>query len=224
MQLVETNTNQELAELNAKVDRLTEILEAQEKRQQALEELKNDMIPMVNHGIKLTIDELAEIGNDFKLEDLFYLMKRMLRNTALINRMMDQAEAMSSLLNEVELLGPQVMHSTIQTLDRLEREGYFRFAQGGMYIADQVVREFDEEDVRALGDNIVTILKTVRHMTQPEIMSMADKAIGAMEAPVEEAPSTLQLLRDLSDPKVRRGIARTLNMLKSLADETPENN
>ncbi len=29
--------------------------------------------------IKLTIDELAEVGNEFQLEDLLYLVKRVLR-------------------------------------------------------------------------------------------------------------------------------------------------
>ena len=60
----------EIALLHEKVDRLTALLEAQERRQQAFEELKQDMIPIVNNAIKLSIEELAEIGTEFKLEDL----------------------------------------------------------------------------------------------------------------------------------------------------------
>lgn len=213
------HTAEELAQLHRKVDRLTLLLEAQEKRQRAFEELKDDAVPIVNHAIKITIDELAEVGNDFSLEDLFYLLKRVLRNTDLILKMMDQLEALSSLMDEAELLGPQVFHQAVITLDEMERKGYFKFAQGGLYVTEQIVTEFDEQDVRALGDNIVTILKTVRHMTQPEIMALADKAIGAVEEPVDEVPSTLSLLKQLNDPSVRRGLARTLNMLKSISDD-----
>ena len=82
----------QMALLLEKIDHLTEQVEAQRRRQQELEELQHDLIPIVNHAIKLSINELAEIGNEFKLEDLLYLMKRMLRNTHLLIGLMDQLE------------------------------------------------------------------------------------------------------------------------------------
>jgi uncharacterized protein YjgD (DUF1641 family) len=96
----------------------------------------------------------------------------------------------------------------------------------GWNIVERIVTEFSEEDVKALGDNIVTILGTVRTMTQPEILNLANNAIGAIEAtPVEDEDiSALGLLRELSDPQVRRGMARMLNIVKALADEPGANN
>ena len=44
----------------------------------------------------------------------------------------------------------------------MEREGYFAFARGGWRIVERIVTEFSEDDVNALGDNIVTILNTVK--------------------------------------------------------------
>jgi uncharacterized protein YjgD (DUF1641 family) len=89
---------------------------------------------------------------------------------------------------------------------------------------DRIVTEFSEEDVRALGDNIVTILYTVRNMTQPEILELANKSLAAIRPEEEiqpESVSTWSLLRELSDPKVRVGMARLLNLLKVLADQPP---
>ena len=81
--------------------------------------------------------------------------------------------------------------------------------------------EFSEDDVKALGDNIVTILTTLRSMTQPEIMNMTNSALNAIQD--EPAPagdvSMWALLRDLNDPKVRKGMARLMNMLKVIADQ-----
>ncbi len=212
--------NNELALLHQKIDYLTEQLEAQRRRQEALEELQRDLIPIVNHAIKLTIDELAEIGLEFELGDLLYLLKRLLRSIPLLLRMLDQLEAISALGDEAQLLGKQVFSNLVETLDRLEREGYFAFARGGWYIAEQVVSEFSEEDVRALGDNIVIILRTIRNMTQPEVMALANNAVEAIrnEGP-EDDLSLWGLMREISDPKVRRGFARLLNMIKALADQ-----
>lgn len=214
----------EIALLHEKVDRLTALLEAQERRQRALEELQQDAIPIVNHAIKLSIDELAEIGTEFKLEDLLYLFKRLLRSIDKLNMMLDQVEALSDLQHEAELLGPQVFHVVVQELDRMERAGYFAFAQQSWDIVERIVTEFDEEDVKALGDNVVLILRTIRNMTQPEIMALVNNAVDAIRVdrqPMPENVSTLALLRELNDPQVRRGLARLLNMVKAVA-ETPE--
>ena len=212
----------DLVLLNQKIDYLTEILEAQRKRQLEFEELQRDMVPIVNHMIKLSIEELAEIGNDFQFEDLLFLLKRLLRNTPLLIELMDRLESAHGLLEEFELMGKPMFNQMVEKLDVMERQGYFNFAREGWQIAERVVEEFDEEDVRALGDNIVTILTTIRRMTQPEIMALANNAIGAIsEVPVDtpEKVSTLDLLRELSDPQVRRGMVRLLGMIKVLADQ-----
>jgi uncharacterized protein YjgD (DUF1641 family) len=105
----------------------------------------------------------------------------------------------------------------------MEREGYFTFARGGWRIVEKIVTEFDEEDVNALGDNIVTIIRTVRNLTQPEIMNMTNEALSAIQqTPVsEQNVSMLALLREMSDPKVRKGLARVLTIVKTLADQPP---
>ncbi|MCJ7567504.1 MAG: DUF1641 domain-containing protein [Anaerolineales bacterium] len=216
-----TMTATDIESIHKKLDYLTEYVEAQQKRQQEFDELKQDAIPIANHMIKLSIDELAEIGTEFQVEDLFYLLKRLLRNTGMLLRLVDILEAGMDLTEELKPIGLQAFSDMVETLDRLEREGYFTFMREGWGIVERIVQEFNEDDVRALGDNIVAILKTVRRMTQPEILSLADQAISAIQpsAAEEEDVSTLALLRELSDPKVRRGMSRILNLLKALADQ-----
>jgi uncharacterized protein YjgD (DUF1641 family) len=215
----------DLETLHQKVDLIAEQMQAQQRRQMELQELQQDLIPVMNHMIKLSIDELAEIGTEFQLEDLIFLLKRVLRNTRLISRLMDMVEGGAGLIDELTPIGNQAFSTTVETLDRLEREGYFSFAQEGWNIVERIVHEFSEEDVRALGDNIVTILTTVRNMTQPEILALANNAITAIN-PQEEVEdiSTLRLIRELGDPRVRRGMARLLNMVKALDDHAADGN
>jgi uncharacterized protein YjgD (DUF1641 family) len=217
----------DLAELNQKIDLLTsqvvymnEQLEYQRQRLQAFEELKNDLVPIANHMFRLTIDELAEIGSDFQVEDLFFLVKRLLRDTDLLVRVLDRMEGIMDLADEGQLLGKQVFNNTVEKLDLLEQQGYFTFARGAAYIMERIVSEFSEEDVRALGDNIVTILSTVRNMTQPEVLSLANQVVDSVRDEPDSAElSTIGLLRELGDPKVRKGMARMLRIVKGLADQ-----
>lgn len=207
--------------LTAQVAALTAHAEVEQRRQREFDELKNDAIPIVNHMIKLSIDELADVGSEFEIEDLFFLLKRVVRNTHMLMAMFDRFEALMGFTDEAELLGQQVFNYTVEQLDQFERDGYFDFARESWRIVERVVTEFSQEDVRALGDNVVTILNTVRNMTQPEIMSLANNAVGAIqeELPDSEKVSTWALLRELGNPKVRRGMARMINLLKALDEQ-----
>lgn len=215
------NGNNNLA---TKLNYLIDQFELQGKRQEELNELKDDLIPVANHMIKLSIDELADIGTEFQAEDLLFLIKRLLRDTHLLVGLLDRLEAGVELIEETQQIGQGVFNQAVFTLDRLERDGYFNFAREGWKIFNRIVTEFSEDDIQALGENIVTILNTVKNLTQPEIMSMTNNALKAIqEEPVTEKDiSMFALLRDLSDPQVRRGLARLMNLLKVIADQ-PEN-
>ena len=208
-------------QLDTKLDAVIAYVDDQRRRQADMDEFKNDVLPIANHMVKLSIDELAEIGSDFQLEDMFFLVKRLLRDVNLLTDLLGRMESAVELFDEVQVIGNQAFHQAVLELDRMEREGYFNFARGGWQIIQRIVEEFDEDDVNALGDNIVAILTTVKNLTQPEIMDLTNNALSAFnEEPVPDGNvSVFQLLRDMSDPKVRRGMARLMNMVKVLADQ-----
>lgn len=224
LELIESHANGNGIVLE-KLDYLTRQYDEQIKRQDELNELKEDLLPIANHMIKLSIDELAEIGTEFQVEDLLFLLKRLLRDTHLLVSLLDRLESTVELADETSRIGQQVFNQAVLSLDRLEREGYFTFAQGGWRIIERIVNEFNEEDIDALGENIVTILTTVRNLTQPEIMSLTNNALQAIQNdPVTDGNISMwALLRDFNDPKVRKGMARLMNMLKVIADQ-PEIN
>ncbi|MEN8241542.1 MAG: DUF1641 domain-containing protein [Chloroflexota bacterium] len=195
--------------LHQKVDSIMVYMAEQQQRQQSFEELKNDMIPIANHMIKLTIDELAEIGTEFRSEDLFFLVKRLLRNTNLLIKMTDTLESAMGFTDEASILGKQMLNQAVMQLDAMEQKGYFRFGSEGLKILDSVVTEFGEEGLQDIGENVVPLLQMVRQMTA-----------ALTEAPSEgKPPSALGLLREINDPQVRRGMAKMLEVLKSLAPE-----
>ncbi|MGI9197002.1 MAG: DUF1641 domain-containing protein [Candidatus Nanopelagicales bacterium] len=145
-----------------------------------------------------------------------------LQMTEIQEELAEQRRTREMLLQLTELSGP-VMEMLTARMAELEAKGYFTFAQGGLEIADRVVTSFSEDDVRALGDNVVLILNTVKEMTQPEVMNLLSRtAIEVQEiedAPAGPPPSTLALLKQMRDPDVRRGLARTLTVLRSLGSQ-----
>ncbi len=204
-----------------KLDYLVQQAEAQRRSREEMDELKRDLLPIGNQMIKLTIDELAEIGSEFQAEDLLYLVKRLLRDTQLLSQMLDQLEAAAGLLDETSRIGKQVFNQSVVALDQMERQGYFTFARGSWRVFENVVKELNEEDLNRLGDNIGRVLDIVKRLTQPEFLTLVDNALNALQAkPSGDGNVSLwALLRELSDPQARQGMARMLNAVKALATE-----
>jgi uncharacterized protein YjgD (DUF1641 family) len=218
--------DQAMVELNEKVDALTTHVEflaeearQQKKRRQEWDELKSDLTPIAGEVYRLSVQQLDEVEGYVQLEDIFRVLKRLMRNTRNIEQMLDQLESISELSSELTPLTEEMFLMLMTRLDEMERKGYFTFVQGGMEILDTVVSNFTEDDVRQLGDNIVLILNTVKEMTQPEAMQLLrNTATVMMEEQVPEKVSMFYLMRQFNDPAVRRGLARTMNVLRTVSD------
>jgi uncharacterized protein YjgD (DUF1641 family) len=213
------------AELNAKIDALTtqvvylsEQAHLAERQRQERAELVRDVTPIADQAFHLAIEQLEEVQEYVDLSDLLRLVKRLLRNTRNLERMLDQLEAVSDLAGTLGPLADQAFEKSVDALAEMERRGYFAFARGGARILDTLVTSFSEEDVRRLGDNIVLIANTVKDMTQPEIMGFVRNTLLLAEQELEQPldTSTLGLLRQMGDPRVRRGLALTLRVLQAV--------
>jgi len=214
-----------LLELNQKIDKLatqleflTEEAHRQKRRQQEWDELKDDLIPIGNEAFRMAVEQLEEVHYHVQLEDILRLFKRLLRNTRNLEQMLDQFESLSELWQDVSPLSQDAFLTVMMQLNEMEQKGYFTFLQGGLEIMDRVVTSFTEEDVHQLGENIVLILQTVKEMTQPEVMWMLRNTANVVKDEEPVNTSLLSIIRQMNDPAVRRGLAKTLQVLKSVAE------
>jgi uncharacterized protein YjgD (DUF1641 family) len=214
--------NQKIELLAAQVQYLTEQAQAAERQRQERAELLRDMMPIVNDGYRLAVEQLEEIQQYVDLADLLRLAKRLARNGRNIETMLDQLESVMDLLATAGPITDQAFGKAVDILAQMERKGYFVFARGGLQIADNIVSSFGEEDVRALGENIVLILNVVKEMTQPEIMNFVRNTVEAVDReknkPVET--SLIALLRQMQDPNVRRGLALSMRIMRNIGAQT----
>jgi uncharacterized protein YjgD (DUF1641 family) len=210
--------NQKLDKLTVQVEFLTEEATRQKRRQQEWDELKDDLIPIGHELFRKSVEQLEEVEQYVQMEDVLRLVKRLLRNTRNLEQILDQLESVTELWQDFSPLSRDAFLTLMQRLDELERRGYFVFLQGGLDMADRIVTSFTEEDVRQLGENIVLILQTVKEMTQPQIMTMLRQTAQVVkdEEPVDT--SMLGIIRQLNDPAVKKGLAKTLQVLKSVAE------
>jgi len=108
-------------------------------------------------------------------------------------------------------------HSGIQMLYRqmsaLEQNGTIAFVKESTSVAQKIATSFTPEDVQLLGDNVVSILNTVRNLTQPSMLGVADRAATALQS---EPDVRVGLIKAMRDPEIRRGMALLFSVLREL--------
>ena len=214
--------NQKIDLLSAQVQFLTEQARAAERRQEERTELMRDLTPVVNEAYRLTVEQLEEVEQYVGLDDLLRLLKRLMRNGRNIEKMLNQLESAMDLLETAGPLSDEAFSKAVTTLEQMEHKGYFVFARGGMQIFDNIVTSFGEEDIRLLGDNIVLILQMVKDMTQPEVVNFVRNTVAVIDREKGEPVDTslVAMWRQMRDPNVRRGLALTMRVLRTVGTQT----
>lgn len=220
-----------LAELGAKIDQLadqvaflTDHAREQALRREIQQELISDLSPIAAQAMHTMTRELAT--TDLDMVKMIRLLKRFAESAETLDAALEQLQSVHGLIDDIVPLTGDAFMTLTQRLAVLDQRGYFSFAREGLGVLDRVVTTYDEDDIRALGENIVLILDTVKQMTQPEVMTMLRRTVDSIEATDVESASLFTLARQMRDPEVKRGLARMLGMLRTMgADPTePSNN
>jgi uncharacterized protein YjgD (DUF1641 family) len=221
--------DQEIVELNRKIDLLasqvqylTEQAQAAERAREERAELLRDVMPIANGAMQLATRHLQDVEDYVDPGDLVRLLKKLARAAPHIELMLDQLDGAKDLLEVVGPISKEAFNKAEAVFDQADRKGYFAFARGGLRIADTVVSSFSEDDIRRLGDNVVLILNTVKDMTQPQVMTLVRNTIQVaekdLEAPVDT--SYRALIGQMRDPNVRRGLALAMRVLRALGAQS----
>jgi uncharacterized protein YjgD (DUF1641 family) len=215
----------EIAEIHHKLNFITDQMKAYQQRQREIQELKEDFSLIAKDVFDAAVEGLEDVAPYFDSNDLIHLLKKLLRNTKNLNRILTQLESAEDLFSDLQPLGKQMFDQLLETLNELDQKGYFEFFKESVKIVDTIVTSFSVEDVRMLRENITPILLTIKSMTQPEMLSTVDNALGffrKMDITVERDISYFQILKELRNPEVKRGMIFMLEFVKNMAK--PNNN
>lgn len=221
-------TTVELAEqierMSAQLNLIVAETIAQKQAREKWVELSDTLVPVTRGAMDMATRELDDLSDEVTADDLVRFARTAARSLPKLEALMAQLDSLSELLHTLNSLSGAAMGKATEVLAVADDKGYFAFAREGSKIADRVVTEFSEEDVRALGDNVVTILNAVKEMTQPEVMGLVQRtaiSVQDVEETHMEPPSMFALLKQMRDPQTRRGLARVMTMLHTVGEEHP---
>jgi uncharacterized protein YjgD (DUF1641 family) len=210
--------------MSARMEVMAEQVARADAAREQWAELVETLVPVSRDVMDMATHELSSLEQDVTIDDVTRFARTSARSVPQLTAMMDQLGSFSELGAEITSISGAGVTKLTDVLQAAEDKGYFMFAREGAAIADRIVTTYTEEDVRALGDNVITIINAVKELTQPEVMSLLNRTaltIQEVEETPMEAPSMFALVRSMRDPQTRRGLARVLSMLHTVGQDNP---
>jgi uncharacterized protein YjgD (DUF1641 family) len=216
----------ELQEIHQKLDFISEQMRDYQRKQREIQELKDDMALITKDIFNAAVEELQDVAPYFDTNDLIHLIKKLLRNTRNINKVLTQMESAEDLYRDLKPLSKHIFGEVLETLNEFDQKGYFEFIRESLKIFDSIVTSFSVEDVILLRENIKSILLTIKGMTQPEMLGTINNALEffkKMDIDVDKNISYFGLLKEMRNPEVKQGIIYMLQFVKNMARSNQAN-
>lgn len=218
---METNDIQlHLEEINKKLTFIIEEVEVQKKHRQEIDDLKSDLMRVAKEVYSSSLLELEEVSDYLKTGDILYFFKKLFRNINNFSTIIGQLENLRDFTRDFGFVSKELSSEIINKLDEYDRKGYFAFFKEALKIIDNIVTSFTVEDVKALSDNIVKILNTVKNLTQPDMLDSVNNALSVykmLDIKIEENVSLIQLIKELNKPETKKALYFGILFLKSLS-------
>lgn len=129
----------------------------------------------------------------------------------------DAQRKRDELFQELSPIARQMLAAASERLEAAEQAGYLAFGRGLADVVDHIVKGYSPEDVADLARSIVTILDTVRALTQPQMLKLAsDLSDAAGHVDRLEPAGVVGMVRASRDLDAQRGMAVVLEVLRRL--------
>ena len=217
----EQNFQGQIDDINKKLDFIIEEIKLQQQHRREVDDLKQDLMRVGKDVYDTALIELEEVHDQIQTGDMLHLFKKLLRNINNITKTFEQLENLKDFVQDFGPVSRELFQDFMNTLNEFDKKGYFEFMKQLSNISDKIVTSFSVEDVKNFGDNIVTILNTIKNLTQPDMLHAINNAVNVyknLDIEVQEKVTIFSLLKEMNTPEVKRGLAFAIKFLKNIAE------
>lgn len=217
----------QITELNQKVDLLLEYVNEQRLKTNQLEDLVSDLSIVGKDVYDTAVEELNNRMVKIDPDQVKNIGLRLLSNIDNIDKALELFESLSDLAKDAMPIVNEVIIDSTRKMNELDKKGYFSFFKEVGLIFDNIITHFSREEIHLLAENVVTILETVKTLTQPEMMNAVNNAIkvfGSINTTDVPEYSVWKLIREINQPEMKKTIGFMVTYMKSLSGNNLSNN
>ena len=212
----------QIDEINQKLDLVLHYVNQQRLKNEVIEDLVTDVSIIGRDIFHGAVNELDNQNIELDIDEIKILIFKLIKNVGNFVTILSAFESLNDFLKDAGPVANEVMIDVIKKMHEFEKKGYFEFIKELMHVFDNIITNYAAEDVRFLSNNIVTIMDTIKNMTQPEILGAMNNAVNIYKNlnpdDVEEY-SMWKAFREMRTPEMKRGIGFIMLFLKNLSKE-----
>jgi len=223
--MADKDIQKQIDEINQKLDIIQECALQQKLRSQRMDDLVADLSIIGKDAFRSTVTELDNQGIELNVDDIKHLSFKLIKNIDKFTYILTTLESANDLMQDLGPVVREVIIDFIKKLHELEQKGYFEFFRELSAIIDNIVTHYSAQDARLLADNVVTILDTIKNMTQPEMLSALNNAVSIYQKlDMEDVPeyTVWKAMKELRTPEMKKGIGFLITFLKNISREEKE--
>ena len=210
----------QIDEINQKLDILIGYMHEQKLKTTMVDDLVADLSIVGKDMYDTAVAGLENYSVELDPDQLKLLTVKLLKNIPTFIRLVDTMESITDLAKDAGPMVNEMIIDFTKKLHELESRGYFSFFKETGKVVDNVITHFSAGDISDLAENIVTILLTVKNITQPEVLkgiNNAVKVFNSMEFEKIPEYSVWKLIKEMRSSEMKQGIAFMIIFMKNLA-------
>ncbi|MBU0488377.1 MAG: hypothetical protein KKA07_06375 [Bacteroidetes bacterium] len=199
--MVDAEINNQMAEINGKLDLVLTYVDQQRLKTQEIEDLVKDLTIVGNDMFKATVDELDQQSVELDTEELRQLIIRLIKNVGNINMVVGSFESINDFTKDLMPILRGMAFDMIAKIEEYEQKGYF-------------------EIFKNLSQNIDKLLNVAVMLTKPEVINALERttrvitSLGMDEK--EDNKSLWKLYKELKKPEIRKSISYSLRVIQEI--------
>lgn len=212
---------QQIIELNQKVDLLLEYVHEQRMKREVVDDLIADVTIVTKDAFKSVVQELDDQGCELDTEALKHLAFRMLRNTNNFNHAIELFESTVDLVKDAGPIVNEVIIDFINKLHEFESKGYFEYVNELYNMLGEMHKHYSVQDLKNLSSNMGSLFNIMKMMTDGQFLTSLEKSTKALSTVKMDDnldnKSFYKLYKELKTPEVRKALSYTLRVIKEVS-------
>ena len=217
--MTEKDIQEQISELNRKMDLVLESVEQQKRNREEFDDLVADLGIVAKDAFKNTVVLLDKSQIDIDHSDIPMLLIKILQNMGTFHEMLDMLESARDFMKDISPVLHQVGLDAVNKMNEFDQKGYFVYATEMMKLMDKFIQAFTVEDIRQLQENLENLTGIMRNLTQPGLLAALNRttrAIAAIQMDDKlDNKSLFGLVKQLNSPDVRKALSFALRLMEA---------
>ena len=216
----EKNLQEQIGEINRKMDCLLEFVEQQNRKREELDDLIEDASIVAKDAFKQSVVLLDKAQVEFDPGGISNLIIKVLQNLGTFHEMLNMMESAKDFLKDITPVLHQVGLDAVNKMNEFDNKGYFQYISALTEFIEKWIWVFTVEDLKKMEANIENLAGILRNLSDPSLINGFNNITRALSTvkPDDKIDdqSLWKILLHLKSPEVRKSLSWSLRLIKEI--------